>query len=51
MAMSAEHSSVFAAFYLQWWRLHMTEKFASGTQTPKKKLNTCGINFSFPIHF
>ena len=31
MAMSAEHRSKFAALHLQWWRLHMSEKFSSGT--------------------
>ena len=31
MAMSAEHRSKFAALHRQWWRLHMSEKFSSGT--------------------
>ena len=36
MAMSAEHRSKFAAYYRQWWRLHMSEKFSNGTKTPKQ---------------
>ena len=34
MTTSAEHRSKFAAFHRQWWRIHMSEKFSSGTQTP-----------------
>ena len=30
MPMSAEHRSI-AALHRQWWRLHMSEKFPSGT--------------------
>ena len=37
MAMSAEHRSIFAALYQQWWRLHMSEKFSSGTKKTKTK--------------
>ena len=37
MAMSAEHRSKFAAFHRQWWRLHMSEKFSSGTKNLKQK--------------
>ena len=33
MAISAEHRSKFAAIHRQWWRLHMSEKFSSGTIT------------------
>ena len=33
-AMSTEHSSKFAALHRQWWRLHMSEKFSSGTINP-----------------
>ena len=33
MAISAEHGSKFAALHRQWWRLHMSEKFSSGTIT------------------
>ena len=29
--MSAEHRSKLAALHWQWWRLHMSEKFSSGT--------------------
>ena len=44
MAMSAEHRSKFAALHRQLWRLHVSEKFSSGSihskQTNKKlKLN------------
>ena len=31
MAMSAEHSSKYAALHRQWWRLHISETFSSGT--------------------
>ena len=38
MAMSAMHRSKFAALHLQWWHLHMSEKFSSGTkETPKNQ--------------
>ena len=36
MAMSAEHRSKFAALYRQWWRLHMSETFSSGTINSKQ---------------
>ena len=36
MAMSAEHRSKFAALHWQWWHLHMSEKFSSGTKNPKQ---------------
>ena len=36
MAMSDEHRSKFAALHRQWWRLHMSEKFSSGTINPKQ---------------
>ena len=36
MAISAEHRSKFAALHRQWWHLHMSEKFSSGTIKPKK---------------
>ena len=36
MAMSAEHRSNFAALQRQWWRLHMSEKFSSGTKNSKQ---------------
>ena len=39
MAMSAEHRSKFAALLRQWWRLHMSEKFSSGTINFKYKQN------------
>ena len=35
MVMSAEHMSKFAALLRQWWRLHMSEKFSSGTKKPQ----------------
>ena len=31
-----EHRSRFAALHLQWWRLHMSEKFSSGTKNLKQ---------------
>ena len=34
--MCAEHWSKFAALYRQWWRLHMSEKFSSGTINSKQ---------------
>ena len=37
MAMSAEHRSKFASLHRQGWRLHMSEKFSSGTINPKQK--------------
>ena len=37
MAMTTEHRSKFAALHRQWWRLHMSEKFSSGTKNPKQK--------------
>ena len=36
MSMSAEHKSKFTALHRQWWRLHMSEKFLSGTKNPKQ---------------
>ena len=36
MAMSVEHRSKFAALHRQWERLLMSEKFLSGTKTPKE---------------
>ena len=36
MAMSAEHRSKFEALHRQWWPLHMSEKFSSGTRNPKQ---------------
>ena len=36
MAMSAEHRSKFAALHRQWWHLHMSEKFSSGTENSKQ---------------
>ena len=43
MAISAEHKSKFAALHRYWERLHMTEKFSSGTINPKqtKQTNKC----------
>ena len=35
MAMSAEHRSKFAALHRQWLRLHMSEKFPSGSKKHK----------------
>ena len=44
MAIIAEHiRSKFAALHRQWWRLHMSEKFSSGTKT-HKQTNRCGVN-------
>ena len=37
MAMSAEHRSKFAVLHRYWWRLHMGEKFSSGTINPIQK--------------
>ena len=39
MAMSAKHSSKFAAIHWQWWRLHMSEKFFSGKKNPNIQTN------------
>ena len=36
MAMSADHRSKFAALHRQWCRLHMSEKFSSGTINSKE---------------
>ena len=36
MAISAQHRSKFVALHGQWWRLHMSEKFSSGTEKPKQ---------------
>ena len=36
MIMSAEHRSKFLALHRQWWRLHMSKKFSSGTKNPKQ---------------
>ena len=36
MDMSAEHRSKFAALQRQWWRLHMSETFSSGTINSKQ---------------
>ena len=38
MAMIAKHRSKFAALHQQWWRLHMSEKFLSGTKNPKQTI-------------
>ena len=45
MAMSAEHRSKFAALHRQWWRLHMSEKFSSGTKTPNQTKQKQGHGF------
>ena len=37
MAKSAEQRSKFAALHRWWWRLHMSEKFSSGTKNNNKK--------------
>ena len=55
MAMSAEHRSKFAALHRQWWRLHMSEKFSSGTinsKQPNKKLICLEswINIPTPVY-
>ena len=36
MTMSVEHRLKFAALRRQWWRLHMSEKFSSWTNTHKQ---------------
>ena len=36
MGMSADQRSKFAAFHRQWCRLHMSEKFSSGTKSHKQ---------------
>ena len=49
MAMNAEHRSKFAALHRQWWRLHMSEKFSSGTKTPKQTNKIYNIlQYSYP---
>ena len=40
MAMSVEQRSKFAALHRQLWRLHMSEKFSSGTKKTNKQTNT-----------
>ena len=47
MAMSAEQRSKFAAFHRQWWRLHMSEKFSTGTN---KQTKTITVHFVYQ-HF
>ena len=37
--MSAEQRSKCAALLRQWWRLHMREKFSSGTKIPKQTIH------------
>ena len=37
MTMRAEHRSKFAALHRQCWRLHMSEKFSSGTKKPNQR--------------
>ena len=47
MAMSAEHRSKFVALHRQWWRLHMSEKFSSGTnQTISSEAASHLVTFS-----
>ena len=46
MAMSAEHRSNFAALHRQWWRLFMSEKFSSGTNTPNKQTDSMAETLS-----
>ena len=36
MAKSAGHGLKFAALHQQWWRLHISEIFSSGTKNPKQ---------------
>ena len=36
MAISAEHTSKFAALHRQWWRLQMSEKFSSGMKNSRQ---------------
>ena len=48
MAMSAEHRSKFAALHRQWWRLHMSEKFSSGTINSKQTNNHYVISVRLP---
>ena len=43
MATSGKQRSKFAALHRQWWRLHMSEKFSSGTINPKKETNYVAI--------
>ena len=50
MATSAEHRSKFVTLHWQWWRLHMSEKFSSGTINPKQKHNLNNL-FSLSIKF
>ena len=50
MATSAEHRSKFVTLHRQWWRLHMSEKFSSGTINPKQKHNLNNL-FSLSIKF
>ena len=45
MAMNAEPKSKFTALHRQSWRLHMSEKFASGTKTPKQTNKQTNSNY------
>ena len=40
MTMSTEDKSKVAALHWFWWRLHMCEKFSSGTINPKQTMKT-----------
>ena len=36
MVVGAEHRSTFAVLHRNWWRLHVSVKFSSGTNNPKQ---------------
>ena len=50
MAMSAEHRLRFAALQRKSWRLHMSEKFSSGTINPKQTNQSFDQNTSVRIN-
>ena len=49
MALSAEHRSKFAALHRNWWRLHTSEKFSSGTKNPQTNKQTNKQNKTKPL--
>ena len=45
MLMSTEHSLKFAPLHRQWWRLHMSEQFLSGTKKKQNKQTNKQTNY------
>ena len=52
MAISAKYMSKLAALRRQWWRLHMSENFSSGTRNSKQanRIKNCALN-NIPVLF